>query len=222
MSPQFFFRGAAVYCSISRPLRNSPAGFMFALLLFSVSMSLDARAQKKLQPTIEISSPNYSYPGVVTSFRQLDLKNRETIAFGNDGKPDLRAHLHRGFYEKTHEIGGENIDFMWVKYLGNGSEDAEYAVVYYIWNMWAGSSSPFGLVQLLRIEDSHLKVEQQFLFDVRHAKADAVFNDKSNILTIRALKAWNHCCPIQLDVVQFQLKEGVLKQISYRKVPLHD
>jgi hypothetical protein len=91
-----------------------------------------------------------------------------------------------------------------------------HAIAYYIWAMWAGSSSDYGVVQLLHIEDGHLKIVQQILFNSRGSeKAGAFCNAGSNALTIRGVNDWENCCPTGLDVVKFRLKEGVLKQVYY-------
>lgn len=216
---QAHFRKDTPYYAAFGSFYSFPVRFIFFLVLFSFFVIPDAHPQKKSQPTIEVAFPNYSYPRTLTSLRQLDLKNSDAFIFGDGDTPDLRAHLHRGTYEKLHEIGGDRLDFWWVKYIGNGSAQADYAVVYYVWLVWAGSSSPSGVVQLLRIEDNHLKVEQQIFFNVRSEKAGAFFNSKSNVLTIRGVNGWEHCCPTRLDVAQFQLKDGVLKQMSHRTVP---
>jgi len=157
----------------------------------------------------------------VISLRQLDSKNSEVIIFDKKGSPDYRADLRHGSFEKLHKVGGDSLSFAWMKYLGDSSAEPDYAVTYHIWAMWAGSSSGFGVVQLLHIEDGHLKVVQQILFNLRGSeKAGAFFNTKSNALTIRGVNDWEHCCPTGLDVVQFQLKDSVLKQVHYGNAPL--
>jgi hypothetical protein len=181
----------------------------------------DVCAQRKKPPTIEISFPNYSYPKTVTSLRLLDVKNGEVIIFSDKGMPDFHAHLRLGAYEKLHKIGGDSLKFEWMKCIGNNLTEPDYAVAYYIWTMWAGSSSAYGVVQLLHVEDDHLRVLQQILFNLRGSeKAGAFFNAKSNTLTVRGLNDWEHCCPTGLDVVWFQLKDGVLKPVHYGKAPL--
>lgn len=191
-----------------------------ALILLWLSAHSSARAQESTPSTLEVSLPNYSFPNPVTSLRQLDPKNAEVIFFGEKGVKDFHAHLHRGSYEKLHRIGGDSVNFVWMKYIETASEP-DYAVAYYIWSMWAGSSSAFGVVQLLHIEDGHLKVVQQILFNLRGSeKAGAFFNAKSSSLTIRGANDWEHCCPTGLDVVKFQLKDGILKQVHYDKAPL--
>jgi len=177
--------------------------------MLSLSAHPDARAQQKTSPTLEVCFPNYSYPNPVTSLRQLDSKSSEVIIFDEKGSPDYRAHLRHGSFEKLHKIGGDGVSFGWVKYLGNSSLEPEYAVTYHIWTTWAGSSSAYGVVQLLHIEDGRLRVVQQILFNLRGSKkAGALFNARSNGLTICGVNDWEHCCPAGLDVVQFQLKDG--------------
>jgi len=190
------------------------AGFVLCFLFPFVHG--DACAREKKPPTIEVSFPNYSYPKTVTSLRRLDVKNDEVIVFGDKGMSDFHAHLRGGAYEKLHKIGGDSLEFEWMKYMGSDSAEPDCAVAYYIWSMWAGSSSAYGVVQLLHIEDGHLKVVQQILFNLRGSeKAGAFLNAKLNALTIRGVNDWEHCCPTGLDVVKFRLKEGVLKQVYY-------
>ena len=165
---------------------------------------------------MEVSFPNYLFPKTGTSLRRLDVKNGEVIIFGDKGMSDFHAHLRHGAYEKLHEIGGDSLEFEWMKYMGSDSAESGYAVAYYIWAMWAGSSSAYGVVQLLHIENGHLKVLQQILFNLRGSeKAGAFLNAKLNALTIRGVNDWEHCCPTRLDVVKFRLKEGVFKQVYY-------
>lgn len=205
----------------SRRVRRLQACSVSCLLLFALYVLPDARAQLKTSPAVEVCFPNYLYPNPVTSLSQLDLKNTEVIFFGEKGVRDFRAHLHRGAYEKLHKIGGDSVEFVWMKYMGTASMEQDYAVAYYIWSEWAGSSSAFGVVQLLHIEDSHLKVVQQILFNLRGSEtAGAFFNAKSNSLTIRGVNDWEHCCPTGLDVVKFQLNDGLLKKVHYGKAPL--
>jgi hypothetical protein len=197
------------------------ARFVVSLVLLCTAAVPNVRAQKKTQPTVEISFPNYSYPETLTSLHQLDLKNSEFIFFGEKGTPDLRARLRRGAYEKLNKIGGDSAEFEWMKYVGNGSVEPDYALAYYVWASWAGSSSSYGVVQLLSIKDGHLKISQQILFNLRGSeRAGAYFGAKANTLTIRGVNDWEHCCPTGLDVVQFQTKDGVLKQVHYGKAPL--
>jgi len=191
------------------------------LLVLSLSAQPDARAQRETPSTLEVCFLNYSYPDPLPSLRQLDLKNAEIIFFDEKGMPDLHAHLHGGGYEKLHKIGGDRVKFVWLKYIETAPIEQDYAVAYYVWSMWAGSSSAFGVVQLLHIEDGHLKVVQQLLFNLRGSeKAGAFFSAKSNALTIRGVNDWEHCCPTELDVVKFQLNDGLLIQIHYGKAPL--
>jgi hypothetical protein len=191
------------------------------LILLSSSVHPDARAQQKTPSSLEVSYPNYSYPDPVASLRELDFKNTEVIVFGAKGVQDFHAHLYRGVYEKLHKVGGDSIGLVWVKYIEPTSAEPDYALVYHIWSMWAGSSSAFGVVQLLHIEDSHLKVVQQILFNLRGSKkAGAFLNAKSNSLTIRGVNDREHCCPTGIDVVRFQLRDGMLRQVHYGKAPL--
>jgi hypothetical protein len=219
MNARAFFRTCTACRPSSGRLNKLHACTVFCLLLLSVHA--DARTQQKTSPTIEVCFPNYSYPNPVASLGQLNVKNSEVIIFGKKGRPDYHAHLRHGSFEEHDKIGGDSLSFEWVKYLGESSAEPNYAVTYHIWAMWAVSSSGFGVVQLLHTEDGHLKVVQQILFNLRGSeKAGAFFNAKSNALTIRGVNDWEHCCPTGLDVVQFQLKDGTLKQIHYGKAPL--
>jgi hypothetical protein len=221
MSLRTFFRANAAGrppCGRSRKLQACAA---FCLILLSFLAHPDARAQENTPSTLEVSFPNYSYPNPLASLHQLDLKNTEVIFFGEKGVQDFHAHLHRGSYEKLHKIGGDSVEFEWMKYMETASTEPDYAVAYYVWSMWAGSSSAFGVVQLLHIEDGRLKVVQQILFNLRGSEsAGAFYNAKSKVLTIRGVNDWEHCCPTGLDVVKFQLKDGALKQVHYGKAPL--
>jgi len=221
MNLRTFFRTGRAVRPPFRRLRKLQACAAFCLILLSLFAHPDARAQQKTSPALEVCFPNYSYPNPIPSLHQLDFKNTGVIFFGEKGVPDFHARLRRGSFEQLHKIGGDSVSFAWMKFLGDRSAEPDYAVAYYIWAMWAGSSSGFGVVQLLHIDDGHPKVVQQILFNLRGSeKAGAFFNAKSNTLTIRGVDDWEHCCPTGLDVVKFQLSDGVLKQVHYGKAPL--
>ncbi len=193
----------------------------FCLMVLPLSVFRMANAQVKIPRTIDVSFPNYSFSAAAASLRMLDLRNSEVIFFDENGMQDFHARLRRGAYQKRHKIGGDSVGFGWLRLIGNGSSEPDYVVAYYTWVTWAGSSGYFCVVQLLRIEEGHLKIIQQIVFNIRGSeKAGAFYNTKSNALTIRGLSDWEHCCPTGLDVVQFQLKDGVLKPVHYGKAPL--
>jgi hypothetical protein len=181
----------------------------------------DLHSQEREKPAIKVSFPNYTFERPLTSLSQLDPKNDDGIVFGDKDMPEFRAHLRHGIYERRTKIGGDWLKFRWVKGVQDDSATSNYAVAYYVWDTWAGSSSDVGVVQLLHAEESGVKVLQQILFNLRGSqKAFASFDAKSNSLTIRGVNAWEHCCPTGLDVVEFRLKEGFLKPVHYGNAPL--
>lgn len=209
-------RGITAWC-IAIPCRQA----VLSILALPLFLGIDAHAQWKTKPAVQISFPNYSYPKTPTSLRGLDLRNSQVIFFGENAAPDLRADLYDGTYEKGDKTGGESVAFSWLTTLDNSSTGPDYAVAYYTWVTWAGSTSDFGVVQLLQLQDGRLKVIQQILFNTRGSgKAGASFSAKSRILTVRGLNEWEHCCPTGLDMLGFHLKDGLLKRVSYQKVPL--
>jgi hypothetical protein len=191
---------------IDRPAVRA-AGFLLAQ---------KADAQLKTHPAIENKLPNYSYSTPLRSLREFDPRNGEVIVFGGDGLADLHAKLRAGRYEKHHKVGGDALDFEWLRYINGDSGNANFAVAYYTMTSWAGSSSNFGVVQLLSLDDGHLHVVQQLVFNTRGSKkAGAHFGARSQVLTILGVNDWEHCCPTGLDVVRFRLKDGVFKQVGY-------
>jgi hypothetical protein len=177
--------------------------------------------QTKSSATLNIYFPNYSYPDAVASFSKPNLRNAELIIFGENGTTDIRARLRQGGYERrNNEGGGDAVKFEWVKPIGNDPVNANFAVAYYTWVEWMGSSSDIGVVQLLQRVDGHLRVAQQILFNLRGSKtAGAYFDVKSSSLKIRGVHGWEHCCPTELDLMRFHFDDGLLKQVSRRKVP---
>lgn len=196
-------------------------GAVFVLCSLFVFGRRDICAQEKKEPTIQISLPNYTHPKTVASLRQFDLRNGEAIIFGDNGVPDFRAHLRQGAYEKRDKSGGDSLEFKWTKFIGNDAAEPDYVIAYYVWVTWAGSSSDYGVIHLLHLENGRPKVLQQILFNMRGSeKAGASFNGKSGVLTVRGLNEWDHCCPTGLDVVKFRLKERVLKRVYFGKAAL--
>lgn len=119
------------------------------------------------------------------------------------------------------KVGGDSLEFKWTKFIGNDSAEPDYVIAYYVWVTWAGSSSDYGVIHLIHLENGRLKVLQQMLFNMRGSeKAGASFNGKSGVLTVRGLNEWEHCCPTGLDVVKFRLKRGVLKRLYFGKAAL--
>jgi hypothetical protein len=177
--------------------------------------------QTKSSATVNIYFPNYSYPDAVASFSKPNLRNAELIIFGENGTTDIRARLRKGAYERrNNEGGGEAVKFEWVKPIGNDPVNTNFAVAYYTWVAWMGSSSDIGVVQLLQRVDGHLRVAQQILFNLPGSKtAGAYFDVKSSSLKIRGVHGWEHCCPTELDLMRFHFDDGLLKQVSRRKVP---
>jgi hypothetical protein len=197
------------------------AGIFVSALLVSLLAAFPSIAQLKTHPAVEVLQPNYSFQKTLVSLREFDPKNNEVVFFGGKGSRDFHVHLRNGNYEKHYRVGGDNVGLEWIKYIGSDGSAPDYAVAYYTWIAWVASSSDFGVVQLMRIEGGRLHVDQQILFNLRGSeKAGAYFNAKSNTLTIRGVNEWEHCCPTGLDVVRFQLKDGVLKQIHYGTAPL--
>lgn len=199
-------------------VRSTSAALLCFLLYFPV---LPTCAQVKVPKTIAITFPKFSYTYPARSLSELDLKNSEVIMFGEKGRPDFRGRLRRGAYEESGRDRIESVRFGWLTLIATDSADQGYAVAYYTWVASAGSTTDLGVVHLLHIDDAHLKVVQQIVFNTRGSKrAGAFFNTRSGVLTIRGLNEWEHCCPSGLDVVQFQLRDGSLAPIHYFKAPL--
>lgn len=177
--------------------------------------------QTKSSPTVNIYFPNYSYPDAVASLSKPNLRNAELIIFGENGTTDIRARLRKGAYESRNKKGGgDAVKFEWVNPIGNDPINANFAVAYYTWVAWMGSSNDIGVVQLLQLVDGHAKVAQQILFNLRGSKtAGAFFDVKSSSLKIRGVHGWEHCCPTELDLIRFHFEDGLLKRVSHRKVP---
>jgi hypothetical protein len=173
MTTSTFFPTSVASVRLSKRVRKLQVWFVFCLLPLSFSFLPVSLAQQRTAPAIEVSFPNYSYPDPVTSLRQLDSKNAEAIFFGEKGMPDFHARLRRGSFEQLHKIGGDSVSFARMKYLGDAPEEPEYALRYHIWSMCAGSPSGLGVVQLLPVENGHLKVVQQILFNPRGSEKRA-------------------------------------------------
>jgi hypothetical protein len=205
----------------SRGPRRPRVGTIACMALLTTIFLPSSRAQKESSPAIKVSFPNYSYPEPVASLQQFDFRNSEVLIFSEAGSPFLRAQLRRGRFEKARTIGGDSVEYKWTKFSGKDPAGPHYAIAFYTWTSWAASANDAGVIQLLRLENGHLHVVQQILFNIRGSqKAGAHFSTKSNSLTVRGLNEWEHCCPSGLDVVQFQLKDDVLKQVHYGKIPV--
>lgn len=218
MKSVLYARSRAVRSASTRSLQPRFALTTLSLFLFAFN---GLHAEWKKKPAVQISFPNYALPREMKSLRSLEFRNSQAVFFDEKGVPDFRAALHDGKYERRDKIGGESVAFSWLTILGNDSTDPNTAIAYYTWVTSAGSASDFGVVQLLHLEDGRLKVIQQILFNTRGSeKAGAFFNARSEVLTVRALNEWEHCCPTGLDVVGFRLKGGLLKRVSYEKAAL--
>jgi hypothetical protein len=214
-------RGAACCAPNSTVYNLGMWPVVWLLLLPSLLAPSGTWGQKKTSATVDIYFPNYSYPDAVASLSALNPKNTELVIFGENGTTDIRAPLRNGTYEKRHkEGGGDAVEFEWMKPIGSDPGNANFSVAYYTWVTRAGSSSDYGVVQLLQVVDGHVKVVQQILFNLRGSKAAGAFFDaKSNSLKIRGVHGWEHCCPTELDVLRFHFENDLFKQVSYRTVP---
>jgi hypothetical protein len=178
-------------------------------------------AAQKTRPTLEVSSPNHSYPTSLASIRQLDLNNSEVVIFDDKGEPELKAHLRGGKYEIHYRVGSDWLRHNWLKVLNGDSGETETAVAEFDWVATGASASDYGVVQLFQLDDGHLKVVQQILFNTRGSKkVGAFFNPKSNVLVVRGVHGWEHCCPTRLDVVTFRFDGSAFKQVAYHMAPL--
>jgi hypothetical protein len=209
--------------SAHRAHASNPSAWpmVFPLLMLSLLAPSLTWCQEKASSTVDIYFPNYSYPDALPSFSEPNMKNAELIVFGENGAMDIRARLRKGLYERHNkEGGGDAVKFEWVKPIGKDPVNANFAVACYTWVAWMGSSSDIGVVQLLQRVDGHLRVAQQILFNLRGSKtAGAYFDVKSSSLKIRGVHGWEHCCPTELDLMRFHFDDGLLKQVSRRKVP---
>jgi hypothetical protein len=202
---------------------SCPASGMCVLgLLIAVSASvvLPLLAQEPT-PTIEIFSPHHLYPTSLTSIRNLDLRNADVIVFNANGGPWLKAHLRGGKYEIHYRVGSDRLRLNWLKVLNGDSGETETAVAEFDWVATGASASDYAVVQVFQMHDGHLNVVQQILFSTRGSdKAGASLSSKSNVLTIRGVHGWEHCCPTQLDVVTFRFDGSAFKQVAYHMAPL--
>jgi len=172
-------------------------------------------------PTIEVLYPDYSYSKPLTSIRELDLRESDVLIFAPGGKTWVKARLHGGLYDVRHKLSSDWVRFNWLRLSAHGAADPEVGVAYFDWVSTGASASDYGVVQVLRIRDGHLNVGQQMVFNTRgSSKAGASFSAKTNVLTVRGVHGWEHCCPTDLDVVQFRFEGELLRQVHYRREPL--
>ncbi|MGB2677326.1 MAG: hypothetical protein WAN12_09620 [Candidatus Acidiferrum sp.] len=214
-------RGAA-RCAPSRHYLCHLKLFAQFFLTFSIFHPLSASAQNKGKPTLEVCYPGYTYPDTVPSLRDANLKNGRLVLFFDGCKPDDHVRLKNGKYERPYKDGyWEYIELRWVKPLESKAGESQFAIAYIVWASGAGSTNDEDFVQLLELKEGHLKVVQQFYFNVRGSRrAGAFFNPKTNLLTIKAINCWEHSCGTRLDVVQFKFDGGLLKQMRYWHEPL--
>jgi hypothetical protein len=178
-------------------------------------------AQEKSAPTVEICYPQFSYSQSFASLRQIDLKNFDVMTFDENGKPDLKAHLRAGKYEARSEGTRYWLGLKWFKVPHKEPNEPETAVAQFDLVVTSGSASDYGVVQVFRLDDGHLKVVQQILFNTRgNAKVGAMLDAKSNTLTIRGVHGWDHCCPTQLDIVRHRLESDVFNRVANHREPL--
>jgi hypothetical protein len=150
--------------------------------------------------------------------RQLDLKNSDVIIFNGKGEPELKARLRAGKYEGPLAVGSDWLRLNWLKILEGESEEPTSAIAEFDRVVTAGSASDYGIVQVFHLDDDHLKVVQQFLFNTRGtSKAGSSYDAKTNVLAIRGVHRWEHCCPTQLDIVEFHFEGRVFKQTAYHR-----
>ncbi len=218
-----YLRRGAARCAPSRYDSRSAGLFFLLLLAFSLLFPSVALAQRRNgQPTLKICYPGYTYPDTVPSLHDVNLRNGRLALFFDDCKGYDVVRLKNGKYERPYKDGyWEYIELRWVKPLESQTEESQFAIANIGWASGAGSTNDEDFVQLLELREGRLKVVQQFFFNVRGSrKAGAFFNPKTNLLTIKAINCWEHACGTQLDVVQFKLDSGLLKQMRYWHEPL--
>ncbi len=120
-------RGAARCAPTWRHFRFSGL-FFLPLLAFQPLFPPGALAQRKGQPILQVSYPDYQYSDALSSLGKLNLRNARVAVFDEKGSVEMRAHLHEGKYEEKWEVGGAYVGLAWQRLLRNQSGEPQYAI----------------------------------------------------------------------------------------------
>ncbi len=150
--------------------------------------------------------PNYFYPGIHKSMKDVDFEDSAMLVFGKGGGIDLKAGLHKGQFERTVKTGYDSVKLDAVYNLPAGGSITEYAVVLCTWFSARGSSATTGIAQVFELREGRLMLVQQLEWDehVETNRPFAVFDPASYRLIIcvaHYLPGDSHCCVSAVDVV---------------------
>jgi hypothetical protein len=154
---------------------------------------------------------SYVYPDSYHSIHDVDFKNLTvTLANNKNGRPIL-VQLRDGKREIKFRNGG--YDSIWlggVHFLSSEEPGREYALTVYEEDSAGGSSSQFGIAQVLELADERLRVADQIDWDLHYGGPYGPlddFDEKTNTLTIRSAHYQpgdGHCCVSAFDVVTYR------------------
>ncbi len=172
-------------------------------------------------PTYHQWFDSYVYPNSYHSIHDVDFKNLKT-AFGDDnnGRSILRQ-LRNGGWKVSDRLGGyDSICLGGVHFLRSEEPGREYALTVYEEDMAGGSSSQFGIAQVLELADERLRVADQIDWDLHYGGPYGPlddFDEKTNTLSFRSAHYQpgdGHCCVSSFDVVTYRWDGRALSQTA--------
>lgn len=173
-------------------------------VLMALGCFLPAQTQK-FERAVEVTFPNHRYQQTHQSIKDVDFKNvtiwlSQTTVRLRDGK--YKSPRQNSFHD---EVTLEKIF-----YFAAEPGQREYALLVFDWFSVGGSSSDYGIIQTLRLEDGHLVVTQEFSFDRQAPGNGEQFDPESRRLTItaRASDESAHCCPEHLERAVFEWRDN--------------
>jgi hypothetical protein len=124
-----------------------------------------------------------------------------------------------GSYMGRDELWLERVD-----YLRDTAGAVRYAIVRVAGISIGGSSSPFGGVLVIELDDEgYPVVRQQIEYNTRNADPDetwAWFSPTNKRLVISATHGWEHCCPTERIIVTFDWNGQRFNVVGRRVKPL--
>jgi hypothetical protein len=122
--------------------------------------------------------------------------------------------------DREYPVGHDWVKLVRVKYFDFTNGQPRRALVMVDYETSAGSSSAFGILQVLELASEHPLVLQQIEYNAGGEGVGSSFDVKSGILKVKGVDGWEHCCPSSLDVGTFKWNGSRFVLLKTSSVPM--
>ena len=186
-------------------LRTSP-------LWLCLVASLASGAQKKNTPvsdeppTFYSVEPAYEYPHTFEALNHVDFRNIEANLFDRSGHVERKAKLKDGMFISA-DPSADRVELTGIWYLDFDEQAARHVLINLSWLSNGKHEGKLGVLQLFRVANHRLEVQQQIAFTARHPGAGATLAMGTGTLAINSshYKPIDpNCCPSAQDLVLYR------------------